>query len=147
MSALVQASKAYAEPMARAYAEGNRVYVVTVERPGGPATFDRATGAFVDPPDTVLYTGPARIFPATGGADLDIGDERTPFNAATITINLYDGTPPRVDDVVRVTSTPQSRATHLADRVFEVTGVDVGGHYGTGWTLQTLGAAPSRHGG
>lgn len=147
LAAMVQASKAYANPIAADYAAGNRIYVVTLERPGRVGDFNRLTGQWVDTPDATLYTGPARIYPASGGADLEIGDERTPFNAATISINLYEGLPPRVDDVVRVTSTPLSRSTHLADRVFEVTGIDVGGHFSIGWSLQTLGAGPSRHGG
>lgn len=151
LSAMVQRSKQIADPRAAAYASGNRAYQVRLSRPGVLGSFDRVTGLWTNPPDTVLYEGPARIYAAHGGIELEIGDERTPFNAAQVTIDYFDpdNSPdptkaPQTDDVLEVLDTPLSQATHLAGRSFEVTAVDVGGHYGTGWTMQVLGAGAHR---
>lgn len=144
LSALVQRSKQVADPIAQAYASGNRAFQVRLIRPHVTATFDRDSSTFVNPPDETLYEGPARFWPGGQGVELEIGDERTSFTSARCSINLYDGKPPRVDDLVEVLDTRQSRATHLAGRVFSVSDVEVGGHFSTGYTLTLSGAAPSR---
>lgn len=145
VSALIKASKAYADPIAAAYASGNRPYTVLITRAAAEPGFDRDTGQFQQSTRGEVYNGPARIYASPGGAELDIGDERTSFNSATITIDNTDGPQPRVGDQIRVQIDAQSEATHIAYHLFDVTGVEVGGHYGVGWTLQTLGVSPGRH--
>lgn len=144
LSAMVAASKKVADPLVASYASGNRVYTVRLTRPGAPSTFDRATGAYTDIPDEVLYTGPGRIWPITGGASVTFEDERSDISSVRVSIDDYDGEPPRLDDVLEVLDTPQAQAAHLAGRVYEVSDVEVGGHYGYGWHLTGTGIAPSR---
>ena len=147
LAALVRDSKTYGDPLAAEYASGNRSYLVTLTRPSAPSSFDRTSGQFLNVADQVLYIGPARVYGSSGASELEIGDERTPFTSTTISIDDYAGLGPEVDDVVQVMDTPQAQANNIALRFFEVTGVDVGGHFGIGWTLRVLGAGPSRHGG
>lgn len=153
LSALVQRSKQVADPLAQAYAAGNRPFTVRLTRPGTAGTFNRATRDFDNPADQLLYQGPARIWSAAGGVELEIGDERTSFTNARCSLNYFsaDTSPPearelapRVDDLLEVLDTPQGVATHLVRRVFTVGDVEVGGHFGTGWVLTLSGAAPSR---
>lgn len=144
LSAMVAASKKVADPIASAYASGNRAYRVKLERPGLLPTFDRDAGAFTNPEDAVLYTGPARIHESNGGSTMDIAGEEMTLTAVTISIDSYTGLGPRIDDLVTVLSNDASIATHLVDRVFTVTGVQVGGHFGIGYVLYTVGVAPSR---
>lgn len=150
-AALVSASKRFADPIAASYASGNRAYNVQLKRPGPPGTFNRDTNSFNPRQDVLLYTGPARIYLSSETVELPIGDETRPFNAAMISIDYFntDNAPnpkiiPRVDDIVVVVDDDQAEAGHLPNRIFEVTGVEIGGHFGIGWTLRTIGAMPSR---
>lgn len=144
LSAMVGRSKEVAQPRAAAYASGNRAFQVRITRPHVLGTYDRDLRSFTNPADTVIYEGPARIFTATGGAELDVGDERTVFSVARATIDHYEGEPPRGDDLLEVLVTPQSSQTHIAGRVFSIGSVEVGGHFGIGYALALSGAAPSR---
>lgn len=153
LAALVQRSKQVADPVAQAYAAGNRPFTVRLMRPATAGTFDRATRDFVNAADQLLYQGPARIWTGGGGMELEIGDERTSFTSARCSLNYFDATTspaealelaPRVDDLLEVLDTPQGAATHLVGRSFTVGDVEVGGHFGTGWVLTLTGAAPSR---
>lgn len=153
LSALVQRSKQVADPIATAYASGNRPFHVRVSRPSVIATFDRDTGQLTNPADQVLYEGPARIWTVTGGVEMEIGDERTMFSSARASIdstvrdaqgNTVPVTIPRVDDLFEILPNGQSQATHLSGRAFTVTDIEVGGHYSTGYVLTLSGVAPSR---
>lgn len=146
LSALVGRSKEVADPRAAAYASGNRAFQVRITRPAVLGVYDRDARSFVNPADTLIYEGPARIYTATGGAELDVGDERTVFSVARATIDHYDGDPPKADDLLEVLATPQSTQTHVQDRVFSVGSVEVGGHFGIGYALALSGAAPTRRG-
>lgn len=143
-SALVAASKSYAEPIASAYAAGNRAYHVRITRPGDPGVFDRNTGRWVGRTVDLVYDGPARIWVDGGTGLREEGDEQIPFNDIRLSINQGDRLP-RVDDDLHVVDDAQSEGTQLAGRDFEITGVEIGGHFATGVTLSATGAAPSRH--
>ena len=144
LSALVQRSKQVADPRAAAYASGNRPYMVTLVRPGVAATYNRATKAMTNPVDVLLYTGPARFTVLAGPVEVEVGDERTTLSSATISIDAYNGSAPRVDDIVAVLVSAQSTATHMSGRQFTVTGVEAGGHFGIGYIMSALGVAASR---
>lgn len=143
-SALVASSKQWAQPIAAAYASGNRVYHVLVTRPGDPGTFDRNTGQWVGRTTTTVYDGQARIWVDEGTGLREEGDEQIPFNDIRLSIDHSDPMP-RVDDALHVVDDAQSASTQLAGRDFEITGVEIGGHFDTGVTLSATGAAPSRH--
>lgn len=144
LSALVQRSKQVADPLAAAYASGNRPFTVLLTRPAVLPTFDRSTRGFSNTDDEVLYRGRARIYPASSGSELDVAGERTSFSSARASIDLYEGPMPRIDDLLEVLATEQSTTTHLAGRTFAVADVEVGGHYGIGYVLTLTGVAPSR---
>lgn len=144
LSAMVAASKGYAQPIAQSYASGNRPYLVRLTRVGAASYFDRTTKVLVNPPDVTLYTGPARIFPVTGPVELELGDERQTFSSARISIDNYTGSEPRVDDLVEVLDNAQAQLGRLVGRVFTVNDVEAGGHFDIGWELTTTGVAPSR---
>lgn len=143
LSAMVGRSKDVAQPLAQAFASGNRPYRVRLERPGDRPSFDRETGTMTNPVDEVIYVGPARIFPVTGPLELEVGDERTTFSSARISIDNFAGDP-RVDDIVTVLDNPQGELGRLVGRQFTVLDVEVGGHFDIGWELTTQGVAPSR---
>ena len=143
LSAMVKASKKVADPLAAAYASGNRPFTVRITRPTTVGSYDRKTNKFINDPDELIYQGPARIYAATGGLELEIGDERTTFTSARASID-GGGQPPRVDDLFAIVDTDQAQATHLVGRVFTVSDVEVGGHFGIGYRLSLSGAAPSR---
>ena len=82
----------------------------------------------------MIYEGPARMHTAVGGAELEVGDERTVFSTATASIDSGKGIP-QSDDLLEVLVTPQSTQTHLAGRVFAVGSVQVGGHFDVGYVL------------
>jgi hypothetical protein len=156
LSAIVGASRDYAKPIAQAYTSGNRPFTVEVRRPGagGEPTFDRATGEFVNPEDPLIYRGPGRIHLSGSDTKIEVGEEETPFTSTVISIDPFTAATagdvtemPRVDDTVTVVDDEGSRGAHLAGRVFEVTGVERGGHFDIGWRLAVLGAMPSRRGG
>ena len=144
LSALVRGSKDWAQPIAASYASGNRVYAVRISRPVVLPTYDRDTGVFDNPEDSLVYDGPARIYPLSGGAQLSTGDEITEASSVTISIDSDVELVPRVDDLIEVVEDGQSTETHLAHRVFTVVDVAVGGHFAIGFTLTAVGAAPSR---
>lgn len=146
LSALVQRSKQVADPVAAAYASGNRPFRVRLTRPHVVATYSRDLRQFINPDDAPLYLGRARITTAAGGSEMEIGDERMTISAARASIDQYKGPMPRIDDLLEVLSTPQSTQTHLAGRVFKVDSVEVGGHFGIGYVLLLSGVAPSRRG-
>lgn len=141
---MVRRSKAHADPRAASYASGNRAFEVRITRPAVLGTFNRATKAFSNPADQLIYRGPARIYTAVGGAELEVGDERTVFSTATASIDSYSGPPPQSDDLVEVLSTPQSTQTHLAGRVFSIGSVQAGGHFDIGYVLALSSVAASR---
>lgn len=153
LSAMVNASRDYAKPIAQAYASGNRPFVVELRRPGagGEPTYDRDTEVFTNPPDPLIYRGPARIHLSGGDTKIDVGEEQTPFTSTVISIDNFSADTavdptemPRTDDTLIVVDDENSRGAHLAGRVFEVTGVERGGHFDIGWRLAVLGAMPSR---
>lgn len=144
LSALVQRSKSASDPIAKAYTSGNRPYQVELTRPAGPITYNRDTQAMVNPADTTLYVGPGRFTTGSGPVELEVGGERQTFTSVRCSINSYDGARPRVDDMLRVLATPLATATELADRVFTVQSVEIGGHFDTGYVLTLLGIDPSR---
>lgn len=152
-SALAAASRAFAVPIAKSYASGNRNFTVRLERPGAPATYDRDTGQWTDREMVLIYTGPARIFPSNEEME-NVGDEeRVPFNAVTATLDYFTDANapdptlrPEADDLLTVVDDAVSQDAHLPNRAFEVTGVALGGYLSTGWTLSAVGAAPSGHG-
>lgn len=151
LSAMVARSKQAADPIATAYASGNRPFTVTITRPGARSSFDRDAAEFVNPADDIIYSGPARIWTVSGGVDLDIGDERMTLSNARASIDAFtaDNAPdpalfPRVDDVFTVVTTPQASQTHLVGRVFAVGDVEAGGHFGLGFVMSLTGVAPSR---
>lgn len=144
LSALVRGSKNYAQPKAASYASGNRPYLVRLTRVGAAAFYDRDTSLLVNPVDTTLYTGPARIFPVTGPVEMEIGDERATLSSARISIDNYTGPEPRVDDLLEVLNNDQSQLARLVGRIFTITDVEVGGHFDIGWELTGTGIAPSR---
>lgn len=155
LSAIVGASRDYAKPIAQAYASGNRPFTVEVRRPGGGGepTYDRATKQMTNPPDPLIYRGPARIHLAAPDAEIQVGEESVPFVATTISIdNLSAATSedptdaPLVRDTVVVVDDAESRGAHLAGRTFEVTSVERGGHFEIGWRLGVLGAMPTSRG-
>lgn len=146
LSALVGRSKEVADPRAAAYASGNRAFEVRITRPAVLGTYDRDTRVFANPNDGLIYEGPARIYTAQGGAELDIGDERSVFAVARATIDHYDGPPPVADDLLYVITTPLSTQTHIADRTFSIGSVEVGGHFGIGYAFAISGVSKTRRG-
>lgn len=144
LSALVQRSKQVADPIAQAYASGNRPYQVSLSRPGAPPTWDRNTNTMVNPIDEVLYTGPGRFPVGSGPVELEVGGERQTFTSVRCSINPYIGPRPRIDDLLTVLDTPQSQATQMVGRTFTVQGVEVGGHFAIGYQLTLMGVDPSR---
>lgn len=163
VSAIARGSRVFAEPIAQAFASGNRTWLVELRRPSGQPDFNRDEGAFVKRTAETYYRGPARIFPSAE-TTREVGDEDVPFNVARATVDFF--TPqvldeddvvvsgnsahpdwqPRADDILVVMPDPQSAQDHLDDRVFEITGVNVGGYIATGWSLELVSAAPSRYG-
>jgi hypothetical protein len=143
LTAIVAASKKVADPMAKSYASGNRILTVRISRPGAAPTFNRTTQRFTNPSDAEIYLGPARIRPATGGAQVEVAGEDTTYTSVAISID-GGGTAPRIDDLVQVIDNAVSRGAHLADRVFTVVDVEVGGHFDIGYALRAVGAEPSR---
>lgn len=143
LSAMVAGSKEWAEPVAAAYAEGNRRLRVIITRPGTEVSYDRDTG-FTNPDDTEVYDGPARMWPVGWGSTLNAGDEVIEATSARISINEDVDVAPRVDDLVHIFDDAESRKVHVAGRDFTVVGVEVGGHFGIGYHLDLVGAEPSR---
>lgn len=143
LSAMIARSKQAADPIASSYASGNRPFHVRVTRPNVNPSYDRATQVFTNPPDQLVYDGPGRLTTASGPVEVSVGDEQTFFSTARLSIDA-GGEIPRRDDLVLVLSDGQSNATHLAGRVFTVQDVEVGGHFGIGYVMSVLGAAPSR---
>lgn len=148
-SAIVRSSRAYAQPIAAAYASGNRHFLVELRRPsGGKPFYDRDTGLLVNPEDPLLYRGPARIHLGGPDVEIEVVDEGTSMLSTVISIDPTDSEDrapsPRADDSVTIIDNADSQAAHLAGRVFEVTGVERGGHFDIGWRLHVLGAMPSR---
>jgi hypothetical protein len=144
VSALVKASKAFADPIVSSYASGNRTYQVRITRPGDDPTYDRATGEFSNPDDVLVYEGPARIWPITGSAQVTAGDEVEDISQVHISIDDTALLPPRLEDLVTVLVDEASQAGHVADRQYTVADVQVGGHFSYGWHLTGSGVAPSR---
>lgn len=147
LSAIVRSSRDYAKPIAQAYASGNRPFTIEVRRPaGGMPTYDRTTNTMTNPEDPLLYRGPGRIHLSSPDTRIEVGEEDTSFISTMISIDTYDGEPPQVDDTVTVVGSADAADAHLTGRVFEVTGVERGGHFDIGWRLDVQGAMPSRHG-
>lgn len=151
-SAIARGSRVYAEPIAQSFAAGNRTWAVELRRPTGQPGFDREAGAFVKRTSTTYYAGPARIFPSSE-TTREVGDEDVPFNVARATVDFLSSDNsahpdwrPRADDILVVMTDPQATENQLVGRVFEITGVNVGGYISTGWSLELVGAGPSREG-
>lgn len=144
LAAAVKASVRYGQRMVSQYAGANRTYVVKLWRPGADPTFDRTTGQWTNPPDDLLYNGPARVRPTGPGSVMDVGDEPVYFASAAISINEYDGTQPRRNDLVEIVSDAQSTGTRIAGRWFKVEDVEVGGLIDYGIGLSCTGVQPHR---
>lgn len=144
LGAAVQASVRIGTQLVGRYAGANRTYVVRLWRPGADPTFDRTTGTWTNPPDTKLYEGPARIRPTAPGGVVDVGDEPVYFASAMISIDEYEGTQPRRNDLVEVVVDATSTGTRISGRWFKVEDVEVGGLLDYGPVLSCSGTAPSR---
>lgn len=142
-AAIARRARLLAAPQAAAYAAGNRIFTVTVTRPAGPPTFNRATASTEILPGAQIYAGAARIRPVATDGPIDILDELTYLTRAVISIDGSDETVrPREDDVVEVTAAPAELAA-VVGRVFRVVGVNFGGHFPVGWLLTCTGVDPS----
>ena len=144
LSAMVQDSKGWADPLVESYTGGNRLYQVVITRPGAASSFDRASGVFTNPEDETVYEGRARIYPVSGSSVVTVGDEMSDLASVRISIDQVVEMPPRMEDLVTVVDDAAAQAGHLAERQFTVTDVEVGGFFTYGWTLTGVGVAPSR---
>lgn len=144
LSAMVGDAKAWADPQVESYTHGNRLYDVVIVRPVLLPNYDRATNTFDNPDDQPVYTGKARIYPVSGGPSVSVGEEVLDLASLRISIDAVVDAPPRMEDLVTVVDNAASQAGHLANRVFTVTDVEVGGFFPYGWTLTGHGIAPSR---
>lgn len=144
LAAAVQRSVSYANVLAARFSGANRTYTVRLWRPGASPTFDRLSGQWTNPPDDLLYEGPARVRPTSHGGSVDVGDEPLYFASAAISLNEYTGTQPRRNDLVEIVSNAASSATRIAGRWFKVDDVEVGGLIDYGTVLSCTGVAPHR---
>lgn len=144
LSALIRGSKAWANPIAEAYASGNRDVAITIVRPAGLPVFDRVTGGYTETQDTTIFTGLARIWPVQGSAQVTVGEDVQDISQVKISVDNYDGTHPRLEDLVIVGATPEADDANVSRRVFTIADVEVGGYFNTGWTFTGTGVAESR---
>lgn len=141
-AALARRARDLAAPHAANYAAGNRIYTVTVTRPAGRPTFNRATAKMQILPGEPLYTDvEARITPLGTDGPIEVFDELTYLSRAQISIDA-GGPAPRIGDMVEVTGAP-AEAAGIVGRVLRVDGITFGGHFPVGWLLSCTGIEPS----
>jgi hypothetical protein len=142
LTALVRRSVNTAQPLARAYVEGNMTVEVEIRRPGKP-TFDRDSGQWVSTPGDLVYNGRARMYGVQGGQTFNLGDEQQYYDNTQFSVPL--GHPVWVNDDVEV-------ITHddvaLQGKHYRVTSTNRGGLIPTELTLAATGTelAPNQAG-
>lgn len=98
---------------------------VVITRPTAPA-FDATTGLMTaTDTNTPLYTGPARIYPVSGGGQTFLGSEDTVMRTTTFSVPQTGTEGLRVGDLVTVAATQDDQA--LVGRQFRVLDVSMGG--------------------
>lgn len=93
------------------YAERNMIHGVAVVRPGVPVDVPE-DGTVLGVVAETIYSGKARIYPVTGPASYDLGDDQQFFSSSNISIPRFvvdeEGnqhpTTPQIDDLVQVLS-------------------------------------------
>lgn len=139
LSAMISRSVVRAQPMAKAYAEGNMTSRVKITRPADN-TFDRDTGLWTNPVDNVVVDNcPGHIATVSGGTTYNLGDEPVYYANTTCSIPL-DSPRPEVNDDLEVLSCPDDS---LVGRHFKVDGVDSGGMLAAFRRLSITGAEPA----
>lgn len=136
---MVRKSTYLATPMARAYAKGNMIARVRIDRPTSPV-FDPVTGELGMGPDETIYEGMARVASVQGPTQYFLGDEPQAYSNTLVSIPI-EATKPRVDDVVEVLAHPD---LEIIGRFFRVLDVEAGGHMPVVHRMQVVGIAPSR---
>lgn len=140
LSKLVRRSVKLAQPLARAYAEGNMTMEVEITRPA-KSTFDRNTGRMTNPPDATVYTGVARMYEVVGGQAYNLGDEPQFYASSYVSIPVSAPRPWANDDVRIVTAEDPA----LVDRHYRITGVDTGGLLPAVHRCAVIGAEPAQN--
>lgn len=146
LGAMARRTQAIAQPRADAYADSNRLYLVTIIRPVLEPSFNRQTGAMTHPAGEPVYAGQARIYAITPGQQIDLGAGPQYYGNVRVTIPAEELIPPRIDDVITIVDDGLgfARTMGTAERQFRVTGVTSGGQLMTGWVLDASGIEPQR---
>lgn len=98
---------------------------IVVLRPLAP-TFNSTTGMITAHSDTTtIWVGPARVYPASGGGNTQIGDGYLTLRTTTISVMEEGSHVIQVNDLVKITSDVDD--VSLNDKHFRVIDVSVGG--------------------
>lgn len=97
---------------------------VTIRRPSGEPTFDAVNLKDTVAPTSLVYTGQARVYPAST-REMALGEEVLAWWDANVSIP-YDAALPRRDDFVTI---DDSRDSQLVSRVFRVIHVSAASNY------------------
>lgn len=140
-------SLSVAQRYAAAYADANRNSLVVITRNytfnEDKAFYDRSAPPRViyDDSDHPGIGAPAGITPTSGPAVMDFSDEPTSYDSVQIYLPLSMAEEPRIDDIVLVTSCPD---TTTVGRYFRVTSVPAGGRINSSIDIIATGIAPSK---
>jgi hypothetical protein len=95
---------------------------ITVLRPVAPS-FDAASGLITAHSNTTtVWTGPARVYTASGGGNTQIGDGYLTLRTTTISVMEVGSDVIQVNDLVKITSdADDAAATNKQFRVIDVT--------------------------
>lgn len=131
-----------AQDYAAAIAVGTMNSAIWIKRPteSGQGGWDSETRTYTQRAQADIYQGIAGLSRASGSSEFNLGDESTYYSSVTIQIP-YDSPHPRIDDVARVTYSPDDA---IWNRFFRITDVHVGGRIASSITMSAIGIAPSR---
>lgn len=138
IAGMVRRSVDFAQPLARAYVEGNMLVEVEITRPV-PDVFSRDTGMSSQSDPSLVYQGPARMYGLDGTQTYSLGDEVQYFASSYVSIPLTANRP-QPDDDIKIIDHP---AASLIDRHYRVTGVNSGGLIPVCYRCQVTGAEPA----
>lgn len=127
--------------LARGFAESNMTSTVQIVRKQ-PPVFDDVTGDLASGAPLLVYSGKARVTPASGLVRFSFGDEPSYFSSAVVSVPVVTEVLPRVDDLVLVVTSPGD--SMMAGRVFTVQHVDAGGQFPAVRQLQVVGVQESQ---
>jgi hypothetical protein len=121
-------STAFAQKIARGYAERNMTSVVSIGRPDEVDDHDDATEPTTTKMRKLIYWGKARVYTASGSGSLDTGDDLVYLSRSYISIPLFKETPPftQVDDLIEIIDHDD---IDIIGRVFRIVGIDYAGQF------------------